>query len=84
MEIKKEISVNLDELSIGMKAAKITDKEGNEKVVLSINGKNYFGNFNFQLPLHIAAELIRILEAQQQEAIEKLQAEQSKDKEDKE
>lgn len=83
--IKKQVVINLDDITIGMKATQITNKDGIQKVVISINGRNYWGNYNFKLPIHIAAELIRILEEQQEEAIEKLTSQKQKeDKEDKE
>ncbi len=79
-QLRKEVVINLDELTIGLKAAKIIDKEGKEKVVISLNGKNYMGNYLFRLPIHIAAELIRVLETQQSEVIAKLTAQEQQKK----
>lgn len=80
-QIKKEVVLNLEDLTIAMKAQKLTDKEGNEKIVIAINGRNYMGNYTFKLPIHIAYELIRILESQQNEVIEKLKSKQSQQQE---
>lgn len=75
-QIKKEVVIDIDEVAINLKATKVSTKNGDEKVVICINGQNYWGNWNFKIPVHIAVELIRILEEQQERALEKLKAQQ--------